>query len=188
MHSPKPAQPHLGTTSTNKIAPTSHKLAIMPPMGFTTFISLGATLASTAIKTSSAMAQSKAYKNMADHQQESGEEQKELLIDTALANNTRAKKNMQNELAGARLDAAKSNLAPSGSAYMREVSMATRLQDEITHTTDRSLQDANLVYEQALFDSQSTRMQSQAAKTNAWSSLFSGLGSMANTINNSQKG
>lgn len=133
------------------------------------------------------MEQSKALGNMATQQQESGEEQKELLIDNALANNTRAKKNMQNELADARLDAAKSNLAPTGSAYMREVSMATRLQDEITHTTDRSLQDANLVYEQALFDAQSTRLKSQAAKTDAWSSLFEGLGSMANTINNSSK-
>ncbi|MFI3243945.1 MAG: hypothetical protein R3Y56_06810 [Akkermansia sp.] len=156
-------------------------------MGFTTLVSLGATIASTAIKTSSSMEQSKALGNMATQQQESGEEQKELLIDNALANNTRAKKNMQNELADARLDAAKSNLAPTGSAYMREVSMATRLQDEITHTTDRSLQDANLVYEQALFDAQSTRLKSQAAKTDAWSSLFEGLGSMANTINNSSK-
>ncbi len=129
------------------------------------------------------MQQSKAYSNMAKQQQESGEEQKELLIDNALANNTRAKKNMQNELAGARLDAAKSNLASSGSTYMREVSMATRLQDEITHTTDRSLQDANLVYEQALFDAQSTRLQAQAAKTNAWTSVFDGLGSMSDTYN-----
>lgn len=149
-------------------------------MGFTTTaIAAAATVAQTAISTASSFNQSKQLSNMAKEQQESGEEQKGLLINNALANNTRAKKNMQNELAGARVDAAANNLAPSGSTYKREVAMATRLQDEITNTTESTLQDANLVYEQSLIDAQSTSMQASAAKMQGVSSIFQGLGSLA---------
>lgn len=139
---------------------------------------LAATAAQTVISTTSALQQSKQLKAVAQRQLEDGETQRELLIDNALQNNTRAKKNMQGELAGARLDAAASNLAASGSTHLREVALATRLQDEITNTTDRALQDANLVYEQSLLNSYDTSMSATAAKTSAVTSVLSGAGSI----------
>ncbi len=147
-------------------------------MGFTPYIAIAANAAATAIQYTSSRNQAKQLNAIAEQEQETGEKQKELLVDNAISNNTRAQKNMQSELAGARLDAAKSNTVSSGSTYVREVSMSTRLQDEITNTTERALQDANLVYEQSLIDSYNTKLNAYAAKTKATASLASGIGSL----------
>ena len=83
----------------------------------------------------------------------------------------------------ARADAAAGNLLQEGSVIRREQDLATRLEDEITNSTNAALQEANDTRLQGWYDRRSLLQQAGTARSNSRVSLLSGavgaLGALA---------
>lgn len=122
--------------------------------------------------------QSQQLANIADEQERMGREYSESAIRTATSNSQRAAKNAQSELARARLDSAASGLAFAGSAHVREIDLASRLEDDIKLQTDSALQKANQIRQQASLDAYNTNMSAQAAGTRAIGEMITGIGNI----------
>ncbi len=132
----------------------------------------------------SSNAQRKQLEKTAALQKVQGERQASAMAETASINARRAARNAHQEMAKARLDGASSGLAHSGTGYLREQDLATRLQDEIANSTNSALQDANLAREQSLLNSWNTQMEAHAAGINMWTGLANTATSMATTAFN----
>lgn len=156
-------------------------------MGFTTaaIVSTAAAVAGKAVQAKAEYDQGRALKQAADLQQRLNEQRAQAMTDTALDNRRRGQRNAQMELARARGDAARSNLAADGSTLTRETDLATRLEDDINNRTNAALQEVNTLRSQSALDTWDLRNQARQSgirslgtALNASSSLFSGINSI----------
>lgn len=156
-------------------------------MGFTTaaIVSTAAAVAGKAVQAKAEYDQGRALKQAADLQQRLNEQRAQAMTDTALDNRRRGQRNAQMELARARGDAARSNLAADGSTLTRETDLATRLEDDINNRTNAALQEVNTLRSQSALDNwdlrnqaRQSRIRSLGTALNASSSLFSGINSI----------
>ncbi len=154
-------------------------------MGFTAIAATASTVASVLPKAMQAQAlrqQSKSLKAAASVQEQLANRQADAMVGTAQENQRRGARNAQARLATARTDAAVSNLAAEGTAYIREQDMATRLQDEIANTANATLQQANAVRRQGQYDAWNTRNAARQARAQAYGSGLSAIGSLFSGI------
>lgn len=158
-------------------------------MGFTTaaIVSTAAAVAGKAVQAKAEYDQGRALKSAADLQQRLNEQRAQAMTDTALDNRRRGQRNAQMELARARGDAARSNLAAEGSTLTRETDLATRLEDDIINRTNAALQEVNTLRSQSALDNWDLRNQARqsrirglGAALGAAGSLFSGINSIRN--------
>lgn len=158
---------------------------MLPYMGFTTIATTAAAAASALphiIEYSSLRRQANELDSAAKQQQRLADRQADSLTSTALKNQQRSARNANARMDSARVDAAASNLADEGSARMREVDLATRLQDEITSTANTSLQQAHSIREQGAYTAWNTRNAAARARYQARGALLSGAGSLFGSL------
>lgn len=150
-------------------------------MGFTTLATAAVTAAKVLPDAYQAYAlnkQSKAYNNIAAAQERQAKRQAAQMEDTAVANQQRAARNAAARMAAARSDAAASNLATDGSAHMRELDLATRLQDEINLNANAALEEAGRTREQGKLQAWNTRNATAQAKMGAVGAGLSAMGGL----------
>lgn len=156
---------------------------LMRIMGFASIISAAGALASGAVQATAQRQQSAAYRDAADNQWKLSKRTADVITNTALENQRRSERNARMQLAEARADAAAGNLLQEGSAVRREQDLATRLEDEITNSTNAALQEANDTRLQRWYDRRSLLQQAGTARSNSRVSLLSGavgaLGALA---------
>lgn len=154
-------------------------------MGFTAIAATATTVASVLPKVMQTQAlnqQSKSLKAAAQVQEQLANRQADAVVHTAQENQRRGARNAQAQLGAARADAAASNLAEDGTAHVRELDMATRLQDEITSNANSTLQQANTLRQQGRLDAWNTRNAARQAKVQAYGSGISAIGSLFSGI------
>lgn len=159
-------------------------------MGFTTLATAAVTAAKVlpdALQAHSLHKQSKALNNIAASQELMANQQAGRMEDSAVANQQRAARNAAAQMSAARADAVTSNLMPEGSAHVRELDLATRLQDEINLNTNAALEAAGRTRQQGRLQAWNTRSAAAQAKMGAIGSglsvaggLFSGISSQLN--------
>lgn len=161
-------------------------------MGFTTIAAAAAVALPKVLEANAYRQQSKNLNAAANEQRKLANRQADALTDVAMENQRRASRNAQAQMGGARVDAAASNLAGDGTAHVREVDMATRLQDEITNNANAALDQANSVRQQGAYNAWNTRNSARQAKLNAYGSGISAIGSLfgglASGLNQSAQG
>lgn len=143
-------------------------------MGFETAAAIATAAAAAAAKTAQAIGeheQSKAYRRAATVTEQNAKNRAESIADIAMENQRREQRNARLQLARARADAGASNLLTSGSTSMRELDLATRLEDEINSRTDAALEEATRTYQQGRLDAWNLRQQSR----NAFNSMLGPL-------------
>ncbi len=108
-----------------------------------------------------------------------------VITRTAMENQRREQRNAQMQMASARADAAASNISASGTAEVRHLDLATRLEDDINNRTNAALQEANTTLTQGAYDARDLQMQASQARLRskgAWlgaaGGLFRGLSSV----------
>lgn len=143
-------------------------------MGFASIISAAGALASGAVQAAAQRQQSTAYRDAAENQWKLASRTAEAITTTALENQRRSERNARMQLAEARADAAAGNLLQEGSTVRRELDLATRLEDEITNSTNAALQEANDTRLQGWYDRRSLLQQAGTAHRNSRVSLLSG--------------
>jgi len=154
-------------------------------MGFTTIAAVVSAAASTLphiVEHSSLRRQANELDRAATQQQRLANKQADALTTTAQQNQQRSARNANEQMGAARVDAAVSNLADDGTARMREVDMATRLQDDITNTANTSLQQAQSIREQGAYTAWNTRNAAARARNQARGALLSGVGSLFGSL------
>lgn len=151
-------------------------------MGFATIATATASLLPKVLEAHALSQQSNMLNKAADEQEKLAGRQAASIANTAMENQRREARNAQNQIAQARVDAAASNLAEDGSAYKRELDLATRLQDEITHNANATLQQANTLQQQAAYNAWDTRNAAKRSKMQAWGSAASGVGSLFSSL------
>lgn len=111
--------------------------------------------------------------------------QADVITRTAMENQRREQRNAQMQMASARADAAASNISASGTAEVRHLDLATRLEDDINNRTNAALQEANTTLTQGAYDARDLQMQASQARLRskgAWlgaaGGLFRGLSSV----------
>lgn len=157
-------------------------------MGFTTAVTLlstAATVAGKAVEASSERKQAREYNAAAEERRRLADNQAAVVTRTALENRRREQRNAQAQLATAGADAAASNLQAGGTSTVRELDLATRLEDDINNSTNAALQEANTLRSQGAYDAhdlqmhaRQARLRSQGAWLGASAGLFRGLGSV----------
>ena len=157
-------------------------------MGFTTaatILTTAATVAGKAMEASAERKQARESKAAAEERRRLAENQAGAITRTATENNRREQRNAQSALASARADAAASGISGSGTATVRELDLATRLEDDINNRTNAALQEANTICSQGAYDSNDLQVQSSQARLRsqgAWlgaaGGLFRGLSSV----------
>lgn len=137
----------------------------MVGMGFGTasLITMAATAAAKSVQAIQEHEQSKAYRRAARATEEAAENRAAVMTNTALENHRREQRNAQMQMARARADAGASNLLSAGSVQMRELDLATRLEDEINSRTDAALEEASRTRQQGRMDAWNLRQQSRNA-------------------------
>lgn len=154
-------------------------------MGFTTIATAVSAAASTLphiVEHSSLRRQANELDRVATQQQRLANRQADSLASTAQQNQQRSARNANEQMGAARMDAAVSNLADEGSTRMREVDMATRLQDDITNTANTSLRQAQSIREQGAYTAWNTRNAAARARNQARGALLSGVGSLFGSL------
>lgn len=157
-------------------------------MGFTTAVTLMSTAAAVAGKAVEAQAERKQAEEMekaaAERLRIAGN-QAGVITRTAMENQRREQRNAQMQMASARADAAASNISASGTAEVRHLDLATRLEDDINNRTNAALQEANTTLTQGAYDARDLQMQASQARLRskgAWlgaaGGLFRGLSSV----------
>ncbi|MBQ8516799.1 MAG: hypothetical protein IJ498_04380 [Akkermansia sp.] len=163
---------------------------LIPIMGFASIISAAGALASGAVQASAQRQQSAAYREAADNQWKLAKRTAETITQTALENQRRSERNARMQLASARADSAAGNLLQEGSVVRRELDLATRLEDEITNSTNAALQDANDTRLQGWYDRRKLLQQAGTSENNSRVSLLSGavgaLGALASNTSPKQ--
>lgn len=157
-------------------------MAYVVCMGFTTIATAAAIALPKVMESVSLRQQSKQLAQAANVQQRMANRQADTLTATAVANQQRATRNANDRMNQAVADAVVSNLTGDGSARVREMDLATRLQDEITNTANTSLQQAHATREQGAFTAWNTRNTAARAKQQSHASLFSGVGSLFGSL------
>lgn len=159
-------------------------------MGFTTttIISTAAAAVGKAIQAKAEHDQGKALKQAAEAQRQITERQADSMTGTALENHRRSQRNANMELARARGDAARSNLATEGSALTRESDLATRLEDDITNRTNAALQEVNTMRRQATLENWDMQNQARQSRIRSLGSALSTAGTIFNGVNTLRKG
>lgn len=147
---------------------------LMLIMGFASIITAAGALASGAVQAAAQRQQSAAYRDAADNQWNLSKRTAAVITNTALENQRRSERNARMQLAEARADAAAGNLLQEGSAVRREQDLATRLEDEITNSTNAALQEANDTRLQGWYDRRGLLQQAGTARSNSRVSLLSG--------------
>lgn len=147
-------------------------------MGFTTIATAAALALPKVIEAGTLREQSKQLNRAAVEQERLARRQAESMVSNALENQQRADRNAQARIGRARADAAASHLADDGSVRMREMDLATRLQDEITNNANATLQQAHAVAEQGAYTAWNTRNAAARARNQARGALLAGAGSM----------
>ena len=157
-------------------------------MGFTTaatILTTAATVAGKAIEASAERKQARAMDAAAEERRRLAENQAGVIARTAMENQRREQRNAHMQLAAARADAAASNLLTSGTAAVRELDLATRLEDDINNRANAALQEANTIRSQGAYDALDLHTQSSQARLRgkgAWlgaaGGLFRGLSSV----------
>lgn len=151
-------------------------------MGFTTIATAAAAVLPKIMEADALHRQSKQLNQAAAEQERLAARQADTLTTTAVANQQRGSRNAGEQVAQARTDAAASNLADTGSTRLREVDLATRLQDEITNNANVTLQQANATREQGAYTAWNTRNSAARARNQARASLFSIGGAIAGAL------
>lgn len=157
-------------------------------MGFPTAVTLMSTAAAVAGKAVEAQAERKQAEEMekaaAERLRIAGN-QAGVITRTAMENQRREQRNAQMQMASARADAAASNISASGTAEVRHLDLATRLEDDINNRTNAALQEANTTLTQGAYDARDLQMQASQARLRskgAWlgaaGGLFRGLSSV----------
>lgn len=157
-------------------------------MGFTTVVTLlstAATVAGKAVEASAQRKQEREYNAAAEERRRLAEAQAAVITRTALENRRREQRNAQAQLATAAADAAASNLLSGGTSTVRELDLATRLEDDINNSTSAALHEANTIRSQGAYDAhdlqmhaRQARLRSQGAWLGASAGLFHGLSSV----------
>lgn len=157
-------------------------------MGFTTaatILTTAATVAGKAMDASAERKQAREFNAAAEERRRLAENQAGAITRTAMENNRREQRNAQSAMASARADAAASGLSGSGTAAVRDLDLATRLEDDINNRTNAALQEANTARSQGAYDANDLRMQASQARLRskgAWlgaaGGLFRGLSSV----------
>lgn len=151
-------------------------------MGFTTIATAAALALPKVMESVSLRQQSKQLSQAAQVQERMAHRQADSLTATAVANQQRSARNANSQMDKAAADAVASNLVADGSARVREMDLATRLQDEITNAANTSLQQANATREQGAFTAWNTRNTAARAKQQARGALLSGVGSLFGSL------
>ena len=159
--------------------------AMLVAMGFTTIATAAAVALPKVLESVSLREQSKQLSDAAQAQQQRANRQADSMVATAVSNQQRAARNAQARLDSAHAAAATAHLADDGTARMREVDLATRLQDEITHNANTSLQQAHAIREQGAYTAWNTRNSAARARTQARGVLLSGAGSLFGALSSS---
>lgn len=150
-------------------------------MGFTTIATAASAAASTLphiLEYTSLRRQANELDSAAKQQQRLANRQADSLTNTTLQNQQRSSRNAHAQMGSARVDAAISHLADEGSAHMRDVDLATRLQDDITNSANTSLQQAHAIREQGAYAAWNTHNAAARTRNQARASLISGAGSL----------
>ncbi|MBR1981885.1 MAG: hypothetical protein IKA23_03960 [Akkermansia sp.] len=157
-------------------------------MGFpeiATIVTTAAAVAGKAVEASAERKQARAFNAAAEERRRLAENQAAAMTRTALENQRRGQRNANAQLASARADAAASNLFPGGTSTVRELDLATRLEDDINNSTNAALQEVNTVRAQGGYDAHDLRAQASQARLRnkgAWlgaaGGLFRGLSSV----------
>lgn len=159
-------------------------------MGFTTttILSTAAAAVGKAIQAKAEHDQGKALKQAAEAQRQITERQADSMTGTALENYRRGQRNANMELARARGDAARSNLATEGSALTRESDLATRLEDDITNRTNAALQEVNTMRRQATLENWDMQNQARQSRIRSLGTALGAAGSIFNGVNTLRQG
>ena len=159
-------------------------------MGFTTtaILTTAAAVAGKAIQAKAEYDQGKALKSAADLQQRLNEQRAQAMADTALDNQRRSQRNAHLEIARARGDAARSNLAADGSTLTRETDLASRLEDDINNRTNAALQEVNTLRSQSALDNWDLRNQARQSRIRSLGSAIGAAGSIFSGINSIRNG
>ena len=157
-------------------------------MGFATtaIISTAAALAGKAVQAKAEYDQGRALKQAADLQLHLNERRARDITATALDNRRRGQRNARAELALARADGARSNLASDGSALTRETDLATRLEDDINNRTNAALQEVNTLRSQSALDNWDLRNQARQSRIRSLGSGLAAAGSLFSGINSAR--
>ncbi len=158
-------------------------------MGFTTAVTslLGtaAVVAGKVVEAQGERKQSKELERAAEERRRIAENQAGVVTHNAMENQRRELRNANMQLASARADAAASNLTSAGSVIVREMDLATRLEDDINNRTNAALHEANTIRTQGEYEARDLEMQSSQARLRskgAWlgaaGGLFRGLSSV----------
>ena len=157
-------------------------------MGFptvATILTTAATVAGKAVEASAERKQARALEAAAEERRRLAENQAGAISRTAMENQRREQRNARMQLATARADSAASNLLTSGTSSVRELDLATRLEDDINNRTNAALQAANTIRSQGAYDAMDLRTQASQARMRgkgAWlgaaGGLFRGLSSV----------
>ncbi len=151
-------------------------------MGFTDTVSLGYQAFQSFSSFQEANAQAKQLKTVADRQEQIGNSRANRVLDNALTSNRTALREKERKLSSTRLKAAAGNLAPTGSAHVRERDLATRLQDDIATNTDKALQDVSYIRDQSNLSAYNTRVSAYKVESGANKQLSSDRGSLYDNI------
>lgn len=158
-------------------------------MGFTAIATTAAALPKV-FEAAALHQQSKNLNAAATAQQKLSNATAQNITGAAMDNQRRATRNAQMQMGALRADAAASQLAEDGTAHVRELDMATRLQDEITNQANASLQQANSIRQQGALNAWETRTAAQRSKASSLGSLLSAagsaIGSTADALNKKQ--
>ena len=159
-------------------------------MGFTTttILATAASAAGKAIQAKAEHDQGKALEKAADVQQQFTERQADAMTNTALENHRRGQRNAETEVARARGDAARSNLAAEGSALTRETDLATRLEDDITNRTNAALQEVNTLRQQSVLENWDMKNQALQSRVRSLGSALSATATIFNGVRDIRRG
>ena len=159
-------------------------------MGFTTttILSTAANAVGKAIQAKAEHDQAKALEKAADVQQQFSERQADAMTGTALENHRRGQRNAETEVARARGDAARSNLAAEGSALTRETDLATRLEDDITNRTNAALQEVNTLRQQSALENWDMKNQARQSRVRSLGSALSATATIFNGVRDIRRG
>lgn len=148
-------------------------------------MSTAAAVAGKAIEASAERQQARAMNAAAEERRRLAENQAGVITRTAQENQRREQRNARMQLASASTDAAASNISGSGTAAVRSLDLATRLEDDINNRTNAALQEANTVRAQGAYDAHDlqtqasqARLRNQGAWLGAAGGLFRGLSSV----------
>lgn len=159
-------------------------------MGFTTttILATAASAAGKAIQAKAEHDQGKALEKAADIQQQFTERQASAMTDATMENRRRGQRNAETEVARARGDAARSNLAAEGSALTRETDLATRLEDDITNRTNAALQEVNTLRQQSVLENWDMRNQARQSRVRSLGSALSATSTIFNGVRDINRG